>query len=84
MNACLSQSTSVSERRTATSGYERRLLIKGVKENLRIHRTYIRYGPKHVTPSEPSETLWEREASGEVEFRSTEFNEVAKRDDKEH
>ena len=51
---------------------------------MNIQRAYIRDGPKYVIPSEPSETLRQREASGEVEFRPTEFNEVAKRDNKEH
>lgn len=64
MNACLSQSTSISETSTVRTGW----FMKISESRERAGQTYVRYRPKHaVVAFPPAEAHGEGEAFGEIE-----------------
>ena len=80
MNACLSQSTTISDARTVNTGYG-----EGQQHPaLEYADTYIGYRPQDVVAAEPPKTLRQHKALREVELRAAQLDEVPERNHHKH
>ena len=80
MNACLSQSTTISDARTVNTGYG-----EGQQHpSLDYADTYIGYGPQNVVTAEPPEALRQHKALREVELSAAQLDKIPECDHHKH